>query len=111
MARYTLTEDLGRRQGGKWYKDRQWINILPPSPGTPEWVAPTYTDIDIRAGFFSSAYSTSPVMVLNVPDTGAKYPSAFKDADGDPFDGGKSYRLHLPPEFPQTILVGDPVRL
>jgi hypothetical protein len=103
MARYTLTEDLGRRPGGKWYKDRQWINIFPPSPGTPEWVAPTYTDIDVRAGFFSSAYSTSPVMVLNVPDTGAKYPSAFKDADGDPLDGGKSYRLHLPAGIPARL--------
>jgi hypothetical protein len=33
MARYTLTEDLGRRPGGKWYKDRRWIKIFPPSPG------------------------------------------------------------------------------
>jgi hypothetical protein len=103
MARYTLTEDLGRRPGGKWYKDRQWVNIFPPSPGTPEWVAPTYTDIDIRAGFFSSAYSTSPAMVLNVPDTGAKYPVAFKDADGDPFDGARAYRLHLPAGIPAKL--------
>jgi hypothetical protein len=103
MARYTSTEDLGRRPGGKWYQDRQWINIFPPSPGTPEWVAPTYTDIDIRAGFFSSAYSTSPVMVLNVPDTGAKYPAAFKDADGDSFDGARTYRLHLPADIPAKL--------
>ena len=60
MARWTLTEDLGRRPGGKWYADRQWINIFPPSPGKPEWVTSTYTNIDRRAAFFSSAYSTSP---------------------------------------------------
>jgi hypothetical protein len=53
MSRWTLVEDLGRRPGGKWYSDRQWINIFPPSPGTPECVTSTYTDIDIRAGFFS----------------------------------------------------------
>jgi hypothetical protein len=103
MARYTLTEDLGRRPGGMWYKDRQWINIFPPSPGTPEWTTPTYTNLDIRAGFFSSAYSTSPVMVLNVPDTGAKYLAAFKDADGDPLDGGRSYRPRLPAGIPAKL--------
>jgi hypothetical protein len=42
-------------------------------------------------------------MVLNVPDTGAKYPAAFKDADGDPFDGGKPYRLHLPAGIPAKL--------
>ena len=103
MARWTLVEDLGRRPGGKWYADRQWINIFPPSPGTPEWVTSTYTDIDIRAGFFSSAYSTSPVMVLNVPGSGAKYPAAFKDADGDPLDGSRSYRLGLPANIPAKL--------
>lgn len=100
MARWTFNEDLGRRPGGKWYADRQWINIFPPSPGTPEWVAPTYTDIDMRAGFFSSAYSTSPAMVLNMPGAGAKFPVAYKDADGDPLDGSRSYRLHLPAPIP-----------
>ena len=103
MSRWTLVEDLGRRPGGKWYADRQWINIFPPSPGTPEWVTSAYTDIDIRAGFFSSAYSTSPVMVLNVPGLGAKYPAAIKDADGDAFDGSRSYRLRLPANIPAKL--------
>jgi hypothetical protein len=103
MARWTFIEDLGRRPGGKWYTDRQWVNIFPPSPGTPEWVTPTYTDIDIRAGFFSSGYSTSPVMVLNVPGSGAKYPAAFRDADGDAFDGSRAYRLHLPANIPAKL--------
>src|SRR5262245_1051109 len=78
MARYTFTEELPRKPGGKWYKDRQWVNIFPPSLGTPEWVAPTYTDIDIRAGYFSSAYSTSPVMVLNVLDAGRQVPDGVQ---------------------------------
>ena len=55
------------------------------------------------AGFFSSAYSTSPVMVLNVPGSGAKYPAAFKDANGDAFDGSRSYRLRLPANIPAKL--------
>ena len=42
-------------------------------------------------------------MVLNVPDTGAKYPAAFKDADGDSFDGARTYRLHLPADIPAKL--------
>jgi hypothetical protein len=103
MARYTVTEELGRRPGGKWYADRQWLDLFPPSPGNPDWVAPTYTDVDIRAGFFSAAYSTSPAMVRNVPDIGAKYLSAFKDGDGDLLESGRVYRLHLPAGIPAKL--------
>jgi hypothetical protein len=42
-------------------------------------------------------------MVLNVPGLGAKYPAAFKDADGDAFDGARSYRLRLPANIPAKL--------
>jgi hypothetical protein len=42
-------------------------------------------------------------MVLNVPGFGAKYPAAFKDADGDAFDGSRSYRLRLPANIPAKL--------
>jgi hypothetical protein len=42
-------------------------------------------------------------MVLNVPGSGAKYPSAFKDADGDLLDGARSYRLRLPANIPAKL--------
>ena len=125
MGRWTLTVDLPCRPGGQYYKDRQWVNIFLPLPGTtaplvPSYtdmspatyndinrrndrVAPTYTDIDLRAGVFSSAYSMSPVMVGNYVNVGAKYPAAFVDADGDPMDGAKSYRLRLPANPPAKL--------
>ena len=31
---------------------------------------------------------------------GSQYAAAFVDAEGEPFDGGRSYRLHLPPDIP-----------
>lgn len=31
---------------------------------------------------------------------GSQYPWSVQDADGNPFDGAKTYRLHLPPNVP-----------
>jgi len=31
---------------------------------------------------------------------GSQYPWTALDADGNPFDGGKTYKLHLPPHIP-----------
>ena len=31
---------------------------------------------------------------------GSQYMVAFVDSNGNPFDGGKNYRLHLPPNIP-----------
>jgi hypothetical protein len=50
--------------------------------------------------FFTSAYSSSPGMVVDMVDAGAKYPVTARDADGDFLDGGRAYRLHLPPNIP-----------
>jgi hypothetical protein len=31
---------------------------------------------------------------------GSQYPWSAQDADGNPFEGGKNYKLHLPPNIP-----------
>ena len=31
---------------------------------------------------------------------GSQYPWSVQDSDGNPFDGGKNYKLHLPPQCP-----------
>ena len=103
MARAQAYEWNGEREGARYYEDRQWINVFPPFPGNPEFVATTYTDIDLRAGFFAAGYSTSPAMAINMPNVGAKYPCAFKDADGEFLSGDRSYRLQLPPQIPAKI--------
>jgi hypothetical protein len=100
LQAYALT---GERDDAKYYDDRQWINPFPPVPGNPEFAAPTYTDVDLRAGFFAAGYSTSAAMVHSTPDVGAKYPCTFKDADGEYLMGDRSYRLRLPPRIPARI--------
>jgi hypothetical protein len=103
MSRLQAYELTGTRDGAKYYDDRQWINGFPPLPGNPEFVAPTYNDVDLRAGFFAAAYSTSPAMAINMPNAGSKYPCVFKDADGEFLSGDRSYRLQLPPQVPAKI--------
>jgi len=112
MGRYLAIEAIAQRPGGLIYQDRRYINAFPSVPGTPEFVAPTYTDFELRSGFFSIAYSASPAMALNMPDVGAKYPFTYKDADGDYLSADRSYRMHLPAGIPVrlfwSVTVYDP---
>ena len=50
-----------------------------------------------------AAYSSSPAMAMNIVGMGAKYPTTFRDADGDILSGSKSYKLHLPPGIPAKL--------
>ena len=42
----------------------------------------------------------TPAMAMEMVGLGSQYVCATRDADGDFFDGGSSYRLRLPPEVP-----------
>jgi hypothetical protein len=86
----------------KYYADRQYLQGLP-TDSVHEFTYATYNDIAWRAGMFAVAYSNSPAMFLNLVDVGAKYPFTLVDADGDPFDGSKHYKLRLPPGIPAKL--------
>lgn len=80
---------------------RQWINAY--SGIDDKFYSNTYFNVDVQSVFFMIAYSSAPYMNLNMPGLGARYPSTFKDADGDYLMGEKSYRLHLPPNVPAAL--------
>ena len=42
-------------------------------------------------------------MASKTPGVGQAYPWVAKDADGDIFDGGKKYKMHLPPNIPAKL--------
>jgi hypothetical protein len=56
--------------------------------------------LDARSFFFFMATGITPAMALKTPGAGSQYEFAATDAKGRPFDGGKPYRLHLPPNIP-----------
>lgn len=96
------TRQLGRPDGrNKYYKDRQYENTW--AGATAEWHQDSYLDVTQRACYFQIAYSSAPAMVMRTLDAGSKYPFAVRDADGDFLDGGKNYKLHLPPHPPAAL--------
>jgi hypothetical protein len=56
--------------------------------------------LDAYSGFFFYATAITPAMEEKLIGKGSQYAAAFVDAKGDPLDGGKAYRLHLPPNIP-----------
>lgn len=56
--------------------------------------------LDARSFMFFYATGITPAMSVRVVGAGSAYATAFVDAQKQPFDGGKTYRLHLPPTIP-----------
>ncbi|WP_321869976.1 DUF1254 domain-containing protein [Paraburkholderia tropica] len=100
MARVIAVAPPANTYAQKWYPDRQWLNVF---PGNAEFTSPTFNYIDIRTGFFTYAYSASPGMAVSMVNVGAKYPTAFKDAQGRFLTGEHTYKLHLPAGIPAHI--------
>jgi hypothetical protein len=56
--------------------------------------------LDAYSGFFFYATGVTPAMNSRTVGEGSQYMAAFADSQGERLDGGKSYRLHLPPNIP-----------
>jgi hypothetical protein len=84
-----------------YYTDRHYISVW--GGVDADWNTPTYQNIDTRAAYFQVAYSSAPAMVNDTVGQGSKYPNTMYDADGDFLDGGKHYKLHLPPNIPAAL--------
>lgn len=99
MSKVVITDMVTREPGGLYYPDRQWVNVFA-GEDTSFQSGRTFTNLEQRSGYYTSAYSASPGMVKNLVNAGAKYPVTFRDKDGNFLDGGQSYSLHLPPNIP-----------
>jgi len=80
-------------------------------PGESNWTTPfvggshEFLDqgarlLDARSFFHFYATGITPAMAAAPVGAGSQYAVAYLDAKGDPFDGGKIYRVHLPPNVP-----------
>jgi hypothetical protein len=77
--------------GSKWH----WVFQANPVQQTD-----TYGQIDERLHYTYGAIYTSPALGVMKAGPGGNYIQAFKDKDGNRFDGGKKYRLHVPANAP-----------
>ena len=96
-----------------YYEDSQWGLMLWEGGAFFETPPPAFKDgvftplpptgartLDSRTAFYYGYILDSPAMIMNIPGVGSQYVIAFRDADGDLFDGAKAYKVTLPKDIP-----------
>jgi len=113
-AARTLSLRPRAQEGFAYYgASSKWLNPLfvggydftrPPPEITKEGVKLfPYTGartLDARTAFFYAATGVTPAMVMRLPDVGSQYLFGILDSSGEPFDGGKTYKVKLPANIP-----------
>jgi hypothetical protein len=98
MARANTFE---RRFAGMMYRPRtQWHYALQLDADNPDAF---WNLLDQRASWFYEAVSASPDMAPKRPGPSSAYLGAYKDKAGQWLDGGRSYRLRVPPNAPMKL--------
>jgi len=64
-----------------------------------EW-QPGVANLNARVFFLFLATGVTPAMDTKIVGKGSTYPWTALDANGHALDGGKNYKLHLPPNIP-----------
>ena len=97
-----------------YYPGSMWGNMLfqggadfetPPPLFTREGMFKPYPPtgartLDSRTAFYYGYTLDSPGMIMRIPDVGSQYLMGFLDSAGNPYDGGKTYKVTLPKGIP-----------
>jgi hypothetical protein len=87
-----------RSKEAYFYPDAPWR--LPFFGGYKFEVSPGVSNLDGAAFFYYLATGVTPAMEEKMVGKGSQYPWSAVDANGNAFDGSKTYKLHLPPHIP-----------
>jgi len=87
-----------REKDAFFYPDSSWR--LPFFGGYKFEVSPGVANLDGAAFFYYFATGVTPAMEEKMVGKGSQYPWTPLDANGEPFDGARNYKLHLPPNIP-----------
>ena len=86
-----------RTPDGYWYENSNWrLGFI----GGYKFEEDGAQLLDAYSGFFFYATGVTPAMDTKIVGEGSQYMAIFVDANGDPLDGAKSYKLHLPANVP-----------
>jgi hypothetical protein len=97
MARDVMYENSRRETGVTAFAGTQWDWVFYVKPRQE---TEFYSELDERLMYTYGAIYLSPALGVMKPGPGVNYVQAFRDKDGNHFDGGKSYRLHVPANPP-----------
>jgi hypothetical protein len=86
-----------RFPGGRYRADAHWDFALPLDADNP---TDFWNHLDERASWFYEAVGAGPAMAPKRPGPSSAYLGAYKDKAGEWLDGGRSYRLRVPPNPP-----------
>ena len=63
-----------------------------------------YINLEARTVFHFTADGITPAMSMQMPEgLGSRYQTAYKDKDGNFFDGNKTYKLNVPAKVPVKL--------
>ena len=98
---------------GYYGADSRWVNALfvggyefmtPPPEITKDGLKPYPNDgarkLNARLWMFYSVTGITPAMCMRLENIGSQYLENFRDSQGNPFDGSKTYKVTLPPNIP-----------
>jgi hypothetical protein len=88
-----------RMEEYRYRSDTRWEYLLSPSYAVEQDVENS-TQFEERTALFYEGIGMSAGSVPKTPGIGQSYLSAYRDAKGHAFDGGKTYRLHVLPNVP-----------
>ena len=88
-----------RMKDAYFYPSSAWITTF--VGGSYEFLSqPGVRNLDARTMFHYYATGITPAMAMKMVGIGSQYAAAFIDSEGKPLDGGKTYKIHLPPQYP-----------
>ncbi len=110
----TLNWQSRRSEGFYFYPDSNWYNMLfvggynfetPPAKVSPDGTITPYPPtghrtLNGRTPFFFTYTGITPAMSMLLTGVGSQYLVGFADSEDKYFDGGKTYKVTLPPNIP-----------
>jgi hypothetical protein len=87
-----------REKEAYFYPNSAWVT--PFIGGSYTFEQGGVVNLDAKAMFFFYATGVTPAMTEKMIGAGSQYAGAFLDAKGDVLDGGKTYKIHMPPKIP-----------
>ena len=108
---YARVNTVYPKDPGHWiYKDKhtEWVMAYPEKD--TYFLKDGARRMDGRLWMHYNAVCVTPAMALTRPGAGSDYMITGLDSEGRPLDGAKTYKLHLPPDFPVKCRLGSPQR-